>query len=284
MDATAAKTWTKHRKRLCGLILLVLLAGAEGPPIEAANATAPRRIRFDDLFVTGMARLLPGGGTLQAPGSARPVSAAGLTSERFIPNGSLVFTNARETARIRLGERSVLRLRPESAIRIFSLYVQIVRGQVGVQHGKTVFPLRLSAASSSLLLERESGADFFLPSDGPLLVTVQVGAVRISGTGRVFPSGSRIEIDKGVVNPDPPISHLMKWATAPRGDETRNSAGAEPSQGPSSSMQTPGTDDGEPAQGAATTDPATGALGDEQDQPLLDDVLLGHDPTREERP
>ncbi|HNW37009.1 MAG TPA: hypothetical protein PKM25_18865, partial [Candidatus Ozemobacteraceae bacterium] len=162
------------------------LRPAGGSPTSGAAVA-----RFGDIYVTGMAVLLPGGGTLEPPGAASKVSAKTLRSELLIPSGSLVTTGASETARVRLGERSLLRISPDSAVRIFALHLKLERGEIGVQQGKTILPLRILASDSAMIVDCESAADFFLSKAGSMIVTVQAGTARLQGREERFSAGQR---------------------------------------------------------------------------------------------
>ncbi len=177
----------------------------------AAETVKSGHVRFGDLYVAGMATLLPGGGTLEAPGGKPRVSGKTLRSDLLIPSGSLISTAADETARIRLGERSLLRVRPNSALRIFSLRLELVRGELCIQQGKTILPLRIQAASSTVDLERESAADFFLSDDGRMIVTVQAGTAKVLGKADAVTAGQRMEVTGGTVVTDPPVARLADW-------------------------------------------------------------------------
>lgn len=209
----------------CSGVLFVALLGvavmiaSSGVRLDAAETTASGaaqpvksgHVRFGDLYVAGMATLLPGGGTLEAPGGKPRVSGKTLRSDLLIPSGSLITTGADETARIRLGEHSLLRVRPNSALRIFSLRLELVRGELRIQQGKTILPLRIQAASATVDLERESAADFFLSKDGRMIVTVQAGTAKVSGTGNAVSAGQRIEVTGDTVAADPPVARLADW-------------------------------------------------------------------------
>jgi len=237
-------------KRLCSLLeyrtpggflfaaslLVIALSGISTAPAGALQDSAekppsrPANARFGDIYVTGMAALLPGGGTLEPPGSAPKVSAKTLRSELLIPSGSLVTTGASETARIRLGERSLLRLSPDSAVRIYALHLKLERGEIGVQQGKTILPLRILASSSAMIVDCESTADFFLSQAGSVIVTVQAGTTRLQGSDQRFSAGQRIEVSGGTAIADPPASHLLEWLNYPRFEprqETINRLGTE---------------------------------------------------------
>ncbi|HOT26578.1 MAG TPA: hypothetical protein PLU72_00220 [Candidatus Ozemobacteraceae bacterium] len=195
---------------------LVPPAGARLDAVETTasgttKAVKSGHVRFGDLYVAGMAALLPGGGTLEAPGGKPRVSGKTLRSDLLIPSGSLVSTGADETARIRLGERSLLRVRPNSALRIFSLRLELVRGELCVQQGKTILPLRIQAASSTIDLERDSAADFFLSEDGRMIVTVQAGTAKVAGESDAVVAGQRVEVRSGTVVTDPPVARLADW-------------------------------------------------------------------------
>ncbi|MFZ2957198.1 MAG: hypothetical protein WA705_09930 [Candidatus Ozemobacteraceae bacterium] len=204
--------------RLCAGLLsfsICCFAFAAGEKTDGNDKKkqAKVHVRFGEIFVAGMATLLPGGGTLAPPGKKSHVLAKNLRSDFLIPSGSLISTGASETARVRLGEQSLLRINPDSAVRIFTLHLELERGEVCVQHGKTILPLRIQAGSASLVLERESAADFFLSLKGNLVVTVQGGSARIQGRQETFSEGQRVEITKaGDVTPNPPESHLADWA------------------------------------------------------------------------
>lgn len=206
---------TRGIPRRLVVLLLVMTAGfvdaAETVKNVASGTARPGHVRFGDLYVAGMATLLPGGGTLEAPGGKPRVAGKNLRSDLLIPSGSLITTAADETARIRLGERSLMRVRPNSALRIFSLRLELERGELCIQQGKTILPLRIRAASSTVDLERESAADFFLSGDGRMIVTVQAGTVKIPGTKGVVPAGQRIEVKEGAVVADPPVARLADW-------------------------------------------------------------------------
>lgn len=187
------------------------LDAAETAMKDAAGTVKPGRVRFGDLYVAGMATLLPGGGTLEAPGGKPRVSGKTLRSDLLIPSGSLITTGANETARIRLGERSLLRVRPNSSLRIFSMRLELLRGELRVQQGKTILPLRIQAASSTVDLERESAADFFLANEGRMIVTVQAGSAKVLGQGDAVSAGQRFEVKGGAVVADPPVARLADW-------------------------------------------------------------------------
>ncbi len=189
----------------------VRLDAAETLGKGAAETVKSGHVRFGDLYVAGMATLLPGGGTLEAPGGKPRVSGKTLRSDLLIPSGSLISTAADETARIRLGERSLLRVRPNSALRIFSLRLELVRGELCIQQGKTILPLRIQAASSTVDLERESAADFFLSDDGRMIVTVQAGTAKVLGKADAVSAGQRMEVTGGTVVTDPPVARLADW-------------------------------------------------------------------------
>lgn len=202
---------------MCAMIVVSAVCSAR---LDAAEMSAKRpamdrkqgHVRFGDLYVAGMATLLPGGGTLEVPGGKTRVSAEKLRSDLLIPSGSLITTGAKETARIRLGERSMLRVNPNSALRIYSLHLELERGQLCVQHGKTTLPLLIQAASSSFILDRESAADVFLSGSGNMIVTIQAGTARIQGAGESFVAGQRIEVKNGAVVTDPHVAELAEWA------------------------------------------------------------------------
>ncbi|MFZ2961012.1 MAG: hypothetical protein WA705_29380 [Candidatus Ozemobacteraceae bacterium] len=185
---------------------------------SAGKKPAPKRvhIRFGDIYVAGMAVLLPGGGTLEPPGSVAKVSAKTLRREILIPSGSLITTGASETARARLGEHSLLRISPDSAVRIYSLHLKLERGEICIQQGKTVLPLRILASTTAMVVERESAADFFLSKNGSLIVTVQAGTTTLQSSKQSFSAGQRIEVSNDKPLTAPPVSHLLDWSNSPR--------------------------------------------------------------------
>ncbi|HOY68941.1 MAG TPA: hypothetical protein PLP29_18845 [Candidatus Ozemobacteraceae bacterium] len=209
MNISPTKT-ADVRNTLRVILMTAILTLGIASTVTAAEATAPRH-RFGDMYVAGMATLFPGGGTLEPPGGTPRIMAKSLRSELLIPSGSLIITGSDETARIRLGERSLLRVNPGSAIRIFTLHLELERGNVAIQHGKSLFPLRLQAASTALLLDHDSAADFVLPGDGNLVVTVQGGSARLQGTDDALTAGRRAIVEKGRLVTDPPIAKLMAW-------------------------------------------------------------------------
>jgi len=208
MNTCPAKMKLDRDAQLGILLAVVLVVWSVTLALAADN---PVKYRFGDMYVAGMATLLPGGGMLEPPGGSPRVAAKNLRSELLIPSGSLVVTGRDETARIRLGERSLLRVNPGSAIRIYTLHLELERGGVAIQHGKSLFPIRLQAASTSLLLDHDSAADFVLPRDGNLVVTMQGGSARLQGSGDTLTAGRRAIIEKGRLVTDPPIARLAAW-------------------------------------------------------------------------
>lgn len=197
--------------------MTVALSGARLDAAETTEKDPGRKlershVRFGDLYIAGMATLLPGGGTLEAPGGRPRVSAKSLRSDLLIPSGSLISTGATETARIRLGEKSLLRVNPNSALRIFSLHLELERGELCIQHGKTILPLRIQAASSTVVLERESAADFFVSGDGNMIVTVQAGTAKLQGRDEALAAGQRVQVKYGTLITEPRVAQLADWA------------------------------------------------------------------------
>jgi hypothetical protein len=188
-------------------------------PRRTPSANAPSKnafhLNFGDIYVTGMAVILPGGGTIETP-SAEKVLAKNLRREMLIPSGSMIVTGASETACVRLGDHSRVRISPDSAVRVYSLHLKLERGEVCIQQGKTVLPLRILASTTAMVVNQESAADFFLSRNGNLIVTVQAGSAALQGKKQRFLAGQRIEVTNGIPLLGPPSTHLLDWSNSPR--------------------------------------------------------------------
>ncbi|NLI76475.1 MAG: FecR domain-containing protein [Candidatus Riflebacteria bacterium] len=150
------------------------------PPVS------PRR--FSEVYPVGMAVFLPGSGSVLLPD--RPDRPLVPDRETLLPTGSIVRTGPTEEARVRLGERSLLRIGPDSEVVFRALHLEISRGTVFLRHGETLLPLPVRSGRSLVLLDRGAAADLEAQEDG-LLVTPQAGSVRRPGQPRAFGPGER---------------------------------------------------------------------------------------------
>lgn len=154
--------------------------------------------RFGELYIYSMAILEKGAGTVYYPDtSLKPESA--VMKDVFVKVGARVVTSASETARLRLGEKTLIRILPNSEILLKSAHLEVVRGECLIRHGNTLFPIKVMGPMPFLVTNNSSVE--IAKTDNALLITIQKGILRIPGTNQQLPAGQKFNLSENGLQP-----------------------------------------------------------------------------------
>lgn len=158
-------------------------------------AAADRKPPFERIFIYSTVILEPGSATLILPDRQEVRVATG--SGRLVPTGSTIRTGPNETARLRIGQGSHLRMGPLTEVVLMPTRLDLRRGTCLVKHGPAPIPLRLGGVAT-LTIEARSTVEAMRQADHLLLV-VQAGRLRIPGAPTPLEAGQKAEIRQGTL-------------------------------------------------------------------------------------
>lgn len=168
--------------------IVVLMAGpalvAAAPP--AAEAKVPD---FLHQFVYGLVILDEGKAFLVDPQGE--MAATPLATGTRIKTGSVVGTPADAGAVLRLGSGSLLRMAPNTRVRVLPYSLELQEGACRARHVNQYHPLKIEG-KATILLTREGAADLETRGN-KVLVQVQAGKVRAAGLKEPVAAGQTIE-------------------------------------------------------------------------------------------
>ncbi|NLI76468.1 MAG: FecR domain-containing protein [Candidatus Riflebacteria bacterium] len=225
-------------------------AGAASPALPGVGPVPPA---FDRVYIYGMVVLEPGGGTVFYPDQRPPRTASG--SDLLVPTGASIRTGASETAVIRVGQGSVLRLAPRTEVIVRPARLDLQQGECLVRHGDAVIPFRLGGTA---MVSIAPGGTVEAAREGDhLLLVVQAGTARVGNHPTPLAAGQKAEVTKASVR-------LSDTLALPGNEPAPGAAGPPPD--PFDALAT-GDEAAEPAGTTPTAPPAAQVPGKPADQP-----------------
>ncbi len=152
---------------------------------------APKK--FGELYIYSLAILEKGAGTVLLPDPGKQPQKA-VKGEILAPAGSRIITSADETARLRLGEKTLIRISPNSEVLLKPAHIEIVRGDCLIRHGSALLPLKLVGPSPVLVL-RDSSVEMARSGDS-LLVTIHKGSLKLPESDRLITAGNSFSLSE----------------------------------------------------------------------------------------
>jgi hypothetical protein len=151
--------------------------------------------RFGEIYIYSMAILQKGGGKVVFADPAR-VSQSAADKDLMVQAGSKIITGASETATLRLGEKTLVRIAPDSEILLKSSQFEVLKGTCLVRHGNVLFPVKIGGPVPMLVTQ---GSSVELVSvDNAIVATVYNGSLQLPSTGESFSAGFSFKIsDRG---------------------------------------------------------------------------------------
>ncbi|HAE38693.1 MAG TPA: hypothetical protein DCG57_08655 [Candidatus Riflebacteria bacterium] len=151
--------------------------------------------RFGEIYIYSMAVLEKGGGKVVFADPARAPQSAS-DKDLVVLAGSKIITGASETAALRLGENTLIRIAPDSEILLKSSHFEVIKGTCLVRHGTVLFPVKVGGPSP-MLITRDSSVEL-VSVDKAIVATVYKGNLQLPGTGEHLAAGFSFRIsDKG---------------------------------------------------------------------------------------
>ncbi len=154
--------------------------------------------RFGELYIYSMAVLEKGGGTIHFSDPSRLAQSAA-AGDILAPSGSRIMTGNNETAVLRLGEKTIVKIAADTEILLKEAQLEIKKGECLVRHGSTLLPVKI-AGPSPFAITRDSSVEIARHED-EMLVTIQNGRVQIPVTGQTLDSGARFRISRTGIMP-----------------------------------------------------------------------------------
>jgi len=151
--------------------------------------------RFGEIYIYSMAILQKGGGKVVFADPAR-VSQSAADKDLMVLAGSRIVTGASETATLSLGEKTLVRIAPDSGILLKSSQFEVLKGTCLVRHGNVLFPVKIGGPVPMLVTQ---GSSVELVSvDNAIVATVYNGSLQLPSTGESFSAGFSFKIsDRG---------------------------------------------------------------------------------------
>lgn len=151
--------------------------------------------RFGEIYIYSMAILQKGGGKVVF---ADPARASQLAADKdlMVHAGSKIVTGASETAVLKLGEKTLVRIAPDSEILLKTTQFEVLKGTCLVRHGNVLFPVKIGGPVPMLVTQ---GSSVELVSiDNVIVATVYNGSLQLPSTGESFSAGFSFKIsDRG---------------------------------------------------------------------------------------
>ncbi|MBU1106055.1 MAG: hypothetical protein KKB51_05245 [Candidatus Riflebacteria bacterium] len=154
--------------------------------------------RFGELYIYSMAILEKGGGTVFfSDPDRKPESAE--NKEVFAKAGARIITSASETARLRLGEKTLIKISPDSEILLKPAHLEIVKGECLIRHGNTLFPVKV-VGPMPFLITHDSSIEI-ARTDESMLITIQKGSLLIPSTDQQLAAGLKFNLSSNGLQP-----------------------------------------------------------------------------------
>jgi hypothetical protein len=151
--------------------------------------------RFGEIYIYSMAILQKGGGKVVFADPAR-VSQSAVDKDLMVKAGSKIITGASETASLRLGEKTLVRIAPDSEILLKSSQFEVLKGTCLVRHGNVLFPVKIGAPVPMLVTKGSSVE--LVRIDNAIIATVYNGSLQLPSTGESLCAGFSFRIsDRG---------------------------------------------------------------------------------------
>lgn len=151
--------------------------------------------RFGEIYIYSMAILQKGGGKVVFADPAR-VSQSAADKDLMVQAGSKIITGASETAALRLGEKTLVRIAPDSEILLKSSQFEVLKGTCLVRHGNVLFPVKIGGPVPMLVTKGSSVE--LVRIDNTIIATVYNGSLQLPSTGESLSAGFSFRIsDRG---------------------------------------------------------------------------------------